>query len=145
MIPNIQAQENNPSPFATLDAQTGELPPDSDEALTGDVIIPVENEQDVIYTVVSIFAQLLNSFGGGVLVGALTFAGILKMIQKDVALQTSIERLAVSLPPEVIQTLNAGFGYVRDIGEVGVAITDGKPNTPLGDDPPPEPPNPKTT
>lgn len=126
-----------PLPMLTQDS---EATPDiiigvETEPIDDEIVMPAENEQDVIYLLVSTLAQLLNSFGGGVIVGALTFAGVLKMIQKDVALQTSIERLAVSLPPEVVGTLNNMFGYLKDIGEVGEAITDGKPNVPLGDPP----------
>jgi len=102
-----------------------------DVAETTDAVLPVEDNNDAIMTLVNILASLLNSFGGGILIGALSMATILNKLKQDIALQTSIERLAVSLPPETLEVINGLFKMLRDVGQVGIAVTDGMPNTGL--------------
>jgi len=95
---------------------------------TNDDVLPVDNDTDVIVILFEIIAEFFTSFGGGVVTGALTIVGAVKILDKNTQLQTSIERLALSLPPETLGILNEGFQLVRDMGQIGVNVTDGLPN-----------------
>lgn len=96
---------------------------------SGDVILPVDNSVDGVTLIISIIGNLVNSFGGGVIAGSLTVMVVFTKLKQDTQLQTSIERLAVSLPPEALSIINEAFVLIRDVGQVGVAVTDGVPNT----------------
>lgn len=89
---------------------------------SGDVILPVDNSVDGVTLIISIIGNLVNSFGGGVIAGSLTVMVVFTKLKQDTQLQTSIERLAVSLPPEALSIINEAFVLIRDVGQVGVEI-----------------------
>lgn len=99
------------------------------------VVSPVEEVITPISDPVAITSQLFNalgliilSFGTGVATGGLTLGLILKGLKNDIPLQNAIEKLAISLPADTLKDIQAIFVGLRDVGNLGVAVTDGKPN-----------------
>lgn len=89
-------------------------------------------DQATQYFIVAIVSGLVTAVIGGGTIAAIAMRFLLK-IRDDPEKKDYMERAFMSIPPEVLQLLREMIGLADE-------VTDGLPNTPVGDPSKPKPP-----
>ena len=89
---------------------------------------PSLSSSDVVLNVGTVLVGLVSAFLAGGIVGVAGLSMFIGRVRNDALLKDSIEKLAISLPPDTLYQVRQFVQVWREAGSLLDEVTDGKPN-----------------